>query len=307
MTIEKTTVQLGKQKIDDATYHKLALCSKHALDTIGEFSPAHLLWQRQNPREPTEAMRFGSAFHTYMLEPDEFASRHPIAAQCAAILKSGKNAGEHCRNTATYTHCGASYCGQHKPFGAEALTNAISREDFDTIEAMAAAIAAQPSAALVMQKTDDEDDEELAIISERDVDGYRLLCKGKVDIWRPRSLAAIADIKTTTNASPSEFQREIENFGYHRQAAFYFDLAESIGQPLEAFIFIAIEKSGLHGCACYTLTPKSVSVEIGRDENRRLLEIYARCERDGYWPGYPEDFTETSLSPAAIRRAMQKD
>ena len=299
--------QLGKQKIADAEYHALPLCSKHALDVIKEYSPAHLWWERENPRDPTDAMRFGTAFHTYMLEREEFASRHPIAVQCSAILETGKNAGNHCSNDAAYTHGGAGYCGTHKPAGAESLANAISRDDYKSIEAMALAIEKQPSASLVMQKTDAEDEEEIAIIAEREVDGHRFLCKGKIDIWRRRSLNAMADIKTTANASQDAFQKEIENFGYHRQAAFYFDLCDSISQPVDLFILIAIEKTAPHGCACYTLSKNSTSVEIGRDENRKLMELYARCDRNGYWPSYPETFNEISLTPAAIRRALQKD
>jgi len=305
VTLAEQTIQLGLQKIPDAAYHKLALCSKHSLDTIEEFSPAHLDWQRRNPRTPTEAMRFGSAVHTYLLEHDEFTTRHPIAVQCSAILKSGKNAGNHCSNDASYMHGGAGYCGQHKPAGSEALAGAISRDDFEAIEAMAAAIYAQPSAALVMKHQDDEDDEEIAIITEREVEGHRILCKGKMDLWRPNSLNAIADIKTTTNASPTEFQREMTDYGYFPQAAFYFDLAAATGRPVSTFIFIAIEKSPPHGCACYTVETTDASVEIARDQNRKLMEIYARCERDGYWPGYPEAFNKIEMAPYAMRRALQ--
>ena len=305
MTLHHQTIQLGKQKIADEEYHALELCSKHALDVIEEFSPAHLWYQRKNPKEPTEAMRFGSAFHTYMLEPDQFASRHPIAVQCSAILKSGKNAGNHCSNDASYTHGGAGYCGTHKPAGSEPLAGAISREDYEAIEAMAAAIKAQPSAELVMRKDDAEDEEEVAIIAEIEVEGRPLLCKGKIDIWRPNSLGAIADIKTTANASPDAFQDEMTKFGYFRQAAFYFDLCAAIGQPQKTFIFIAIEKTGLHGCACYAVESTDASVEIGRDQNRRLMEIYARCERAGYWPSYPEAFNKIEMAPYAMRRALQ--
>lgn len=305
MSAPTIDIQLGLQKMPDEIYHKLPLCSKHSLDTIAEFSPAHLAWQRKNPRTPTDAMRFGSAFHTFMLEPDEFTSRHPIAVQCSAILKSGKNAGDHCRNDASYMHQGAGYCGTHKPQGSTALEGAISRDDFTAIEAMAAAIHAQPSAALVMQKTDDEDDEEVAVITERDVNGYKMLCRGKIDIWRPRSLNAMADIKTTTNASPDAFQKECTEHGYFRQAAFYFDLCAAVGRPVALFTFIAIEKSAPYGCACYTVEPNDPSVEVARDQNRRLMEIYARCEQSNHWPSYPETFNKIVMSPWAMKRAMQ--
>lgn len=305
MSAPAIDIQLGLQKIPDEQYHKLALCSKHSLDTIAEFSPAHLAWQRKYPKTPTEAMRFGSAAHTFLLEPDEFTSRHPIAVQCSAILKSGANAGKHCSNDASYMNGGAGYCGQHKPAGSAPLTNAITRDDFNTIEAMAAAIHAQPSAALVMQKTDDEDDEEVTVITERDVNGYKMLCRGKIDIWRPRSLNAMADIKTTTNASPDEFQREMTDHGYFRQAAFYFDLCGAIGKPVSVFIFIAIEKSAPYGCACYSVESADPSVEVARDQNRRLMEIYARCEQSNHWPSYPETFNKIVMSPWAMKRAMQ--
>lgn len=304
-TLESTSLAPGFYKIPDAEYHRLSLCSKHSLDTILEYSPAHLDWQRKNPKPPTEAMRFGSAFHTYLLEPDEFTARHPIAVQCSAILMSGKNAGNHCSNDASYMHEGAGYCGTHKPTGSTALEGAISRDDFTAIESMAAAIQAQPSAALAMRKTDPSDAEEIAVIAEMDVNGYPLTCKGKIDIWRPKSLSAIADLKTTANASPDAFQRECSDYGYFRQAAFYFDLVKAIGKPVDTFIFIAIEKTAPFGCACYTVEPMDPSVEVARDQNRRLMEIYARCEQTGRWETYPESFNKIVMSPWAMKRALQ--
>src|SRR4051812_34967536 len=54
------------------TYHALDACSKSSLDWIADYSPMHLKWNREHPEEPTDALKFGSALHTMILEPAKF-------------------------------------------------------------------------------------------------------------------------------------------------------------------------------------------------------------------------------------------
>lgn len=306
MTIA-TDIQTGLQKLNDATYHALPFASKHALDVIRESSPGHLDWQRKNPSEPTEAMAFGSALHCFVLERHEFDTRHPIASQCCAILKSGKNAGQHCRNDATHQLAGGCYCGTHKPDGAQFIANTISRDNAARIRAMADAIASHPAAAAVLEIKDEMDLNEPAIIMDRTIDDYSVRCKAKLDAIRIKNWSAIVDIKTCQSAAFDAFQKDIDTFGYYRQGAYYFDMLDVVGVRAEWFILIAVEKCPPFAVAVYSIGRDSISVQIGRDENERLLRIYANCERMGRWPLYDDEFKEIDLAPWAVRRALQKD
>ncbi len=302
-----TDIQTGLQKLTDEQYHSLPFASKHALDVIRESSPGHLDWQRRNPSEPSEAMRFGSALHTFVLERHEFDTRHPIASQCCATLKSGKRAGEHCSNDASYQLNGGTYCGTHRPDGATLIENTISRDDAARIRAMADAIAAHPAASAVLAINDEMDLNEPAVIVDRVVGDYTVRCKAKLDAIRIKNWSAIIDIKTCQSAALDTFQRDVDSYGYYRQAAYYFDMLDAVGIHADSFVLVAVEKSAPFAVATYAIGRDSISVQIGREENDRLLRIYANCERTGHWPLYDDAFKQIELSPAAIRRALQKD
>ena len=62
------------QGVPEAVYHsrERGIASKSALDLVAQ-SPAHYeAWLRGEEREPTPAMRFGSAFHIAALEPERY-------------------------------------------------------------------------------------------------------------------------------------------------------------------------------------------------------------------------------------------
>ena len=55
-------------------------------------SPAHLREYLDHPHEPTPAMAFGTAVHTYVLEQDRFAEELVVAEKFDRRTKEGKEA-----------------------------------------------------------------------------------------------------------------------------------------------------------------------------------------------------------------------
>ena len=55
-------------------------------------SPAHLREYLDHPHEPTPAMAFGTAVHTYVLEQDRFAEEFVVAEKFDRRTKEGKEA-----------------------------------------------------------------------------------------------------------------------------------------------------------------------------------------------------------------------
>lgn len=132
-----------------------------------------------------------------------------------------------------------------------------------------------------------------------------LPCKARVD-WLMKSdlgdPAAIVDPKTTEDAGPGEFRRSIYNFDYHVQAAFYLDGFSAVTgkpQPLDAFIFAALEKVAPYDLAFYCADAEMI--EIGRREYRKRLKLYAECLKTNNWPGLPEEIQAISLPPWALK------
>jgi hypothetical protein len=68
----------GKVIEPNAAYHASAPISKSRLARIG-VSPAWFKWCEENKQEQTESMKFGSAFHKFVLEPKDFDNEFAIA------------------------------------------------------------------------------------------------------------------------------------------------------------------------------------------------------------------------------------
>jgi hypothetical protein len=78
--------------------------------------------------------------------------------------------------------------------------------------------------------------------------GVKIKCRP--DGYIPTS-GVVFDIKTTRDASPDGFPREIRNYGYDLQAAFYLRCLRAAGHHATTFIFVCVEKEapfavGLH-------------------------------------------------------------
>ena len=64
----------------------------------------------------------------------------------------------------------------------------------------------------------------------------------------------VFDLKTTTDASPDGFPRELRKFAYDVQGAFYLRALRSAGFKADTFIFIAVEKEPPHAVCLHALT-----------------------------------------------------
>lgn len=106
----------------------------------------------------------------------------------------------------------------------------------------------------------------------------------------------LLDLKTTDNADPKSFQRSIDRFGYHVQAAMYADGYKAIaGESLEDFLFVCIEKRRPFAVAVYRLD--EAALEVGRQRYRQALATYAECKTRHRWPAYSDHVESISLPP----------
>jgi exodeoxyribonuclease VIII len=83
------------------------------------------------------------------------------------------------------------------------------------------------------------------------------------------------------------------DLGYHAQEAFYTDGWRALDQQVDAFVFIAVEKTDPFAFAIYELPPSIV--EEGRARIRDALSVYAECKRTDQWPGYGAGVQELSF------------
>ena len=103
----------------------------------------------------------------------------------------------------------------------------------------------------------------------------------------------VVDLKTTQDASPAAFAKDVANFKYHLQAAFYMRLTGA-----KKFVIVAQEKELPCANRVYTLDEAALA------EGNRLMDeaiaLYTQCVAFDSWPTYTKDITTLSLPKWAI-------
>lgn len=122
-------------------------------------------------------------------------------------------------------------------------------------------------------------------------------------ILEKRDVMVVADLKfvAPTNADPEGFRRSIHNFGYHQSAAFYMDGIKAVyGHYPTHWVHVVVEKDPPHCVALYELPGEDI--ERGRVLNRRAINLFDRCLKEGRWPGYADSPMQVGLPTWARMR-----
>lgn len=94
----------------------------------------------------------------------------------------------------------------------------------------------------------------------------------------------IQDYKSTTDASPDGFGRQIQRMGYHIQDAFYRRGARALGAPKPEFVFVAQSVEPPHECSLVGCDP--ALREIADAEVERAITLWSECITRKEWPSY---------------------
>jgi hypothetical protein len=247
-----------------AIYHGTKVLSKSGLDQFRK-SPAHFrAWQDGTTKnESSPALKFGTAVHMAILEPELFAKSYTLFTGDRRN-KDGKMAYE------------AVIASGKIP---------LNQDQWDNITGAAAAVHAHPTAALLLEKIQTE------VSCFDSWNGVKV--KARID-----GLAKdyIIDVKTTQDASPVAFGKSCAQFRYHVQAAWYQRIT-----GVNSFIFIAVEKEAPYGVACYALDEQAIS--LGHIIIEEQLRTYVECEQLNSWPCYSSQIQSLSLPAWAARQS----
>jgi hypothetical protein len=233
-------------------------------------SPAHLQVALAAPDEDTDALRIGRAAHCAVLEAPLFGTRY---ARLPEGFDGRTKAGKELRES----------------IDADGRT-ALKAAEYDAALAIAATVGAHPSASAVLYGEGGRNELSLVWVDEE----TGLICKARHDRHSPLIAGgAIADLKTTQDASAREFERSIFTFGYHRQGAFYLRGAKAHELEAEHFVIVAVEKEAPFAASVYRLTEGAIAA--GDAELSALLARYDHCRRSGQWPAYPTDVRDIGI------------
>lgn len=249
----------------DTEYFASRALSKSGIDRLLECPAIYKAWLDEDAgRKTTEALIFGGMSHKVLLEPETFAEEYAVTG-LDLTTKAGREWKESLEDGITI----------------------IKEQDYERALLMAEAVRDHPQAKHLFCN----------YVAERPIYWTRedgIECKAKPDILSNVSgLRFVADYKTTGSANPEAIRRCIHKYGYHRQAAWYLDGLEAVGQPCMAFIFIFVEKQYPHLVTVCRLDEHALNK--GREDCARAVEILKECRASGLYPCYTRDILTIGL------------
>jgi len=288
------------QNLSNDEYHGSSGYSSSLLKILTEKTMAHLLYKQSQPNEYTEATLKGQALHTLTLEPhlfdSEFAVRpeglkKPTSAQINAAKPSPKSQQQMNEWSAWLDEL-----GDRTEITEEMRTHAL---------AMSKKVREHPKIAGFM-------DEKMKALVEQSVyywynpedwdqkDDYRIMCKVRPDLVIPGH-PIIFDLKSTRDASFTEFMRQAKKLGYHISAAMYLDglnrckpfLKHCGVTKFEKFVWICVENTPPFEVAIYEIRKEDLDLgaSLYHKAVRRMQEYNVSD-----WKGYGE-FNGTEVDP----------
>ena len=273
----------GFVEMPDVDYFARPELSKSMTDKLNK-SPAHFHAYINGEDTPaTDAMKFGSAYHHWVLENDTFWDHY---ADKPEGLKKPTDAQLNAKKPAEKT---IKQIEEWKKFTASIQgKTVIKAADLEKIRNMRQVLEQHPMAAkLLFQNTLHT---EIAMFW-KDLD-TNIPCKAKADLIRKGHV--MVDLKTTEDASPAGFSKSCAKYRYHVQAVSYSGGYRQItGEYVKAFVFVAQEKTPPYAVATYTLSAESLLE--GEIQYNKNLATYTECMLKEKWPAYSDDIEELTL------------
>lgn len=273
--------------VDEDTYHadRGSLSVSGAKLLLPPSCPAKFRWAMDNERKPKKEWDFGHVAHHLVLgKGAEFTVLDPAVHG----LKADGSVSEKPALTTKWKDAAkdARARGQVP----------ISLADYEKAQQMAAMVLAHPVAGPMFR----EGDAEVALYQTDPTTEVRR--RGRVDWLEPTG--DIDDYKTSTTANPAELIRKFWTLSYFMQAAWYRDLAIALGiAENPRFRFVVQEKEPPFLVSVVEYDDQAIAE--GRRLNRQAIELYARCQERGEWPGYADNDVVTISLPGWIARQAE--
>lgn len=261
--------------LDIEKYHSVEGVSRSGLIEFNK-TPFHYWNKYLNPErpasEPTEAMIFGNAFHTFILEPHLFDSRYCIEPE-HTLLKDfvemyGKDNGR------------LLFDKQKDDYANFLLKSAskqvLTHKQIETLSFMKQSLENHPQAMDLI--IGGRIEHSLFWIEPH----TGTLCKTRPDVWHD---GFTADLKTIAAADERSFVKALIAHGYHIQAAMNREgIRENTGKDIKSHTFVCVEKTFPYPVAIYILD--ITALEFAHVKFKKLVTDFAECKYNNVWNGY---------------------
>lgn len=231
-------------------------------------SPLHF---KEEIEEETEALRFGSMYHAFILEPELFDQEYFIFDDSTIYQELIGEGYKSPRSTKQYKE----WFDTEMVKAGQKMT--VSFEEYETLKAMKARLFSHPYAKYLLTKGQSE----LSHYTERE--GVKV--KIRPDHMHLNKRICV-DLKTCQDASEDKFKIHAAELGYHISAALYADVLEQIYSPgfQWSFILVAQEKKHPYAFNIFKASPQFIAV--GQFEYEILLKQHDYCQKTGIYRGY---------------------
>lgn len=263
----------------------------------------HGLASLQGNDKRTTALAVGDAIHAAVLEPDRFLAEYAKdldPADYPGALDSVGDLQQWCRDNGVKGFSGKrkdeleALILQHDP-GAPLLAAArrqhyaqhagrtlLSPADWTTVQECAESVFGHPTAQELL--SGEGRHIELSGFARDEDTG--LLLRARWDSLSPGR--HICDLKSTRDASPGGFAREVGTWGYHLQDWQYREVwALLTGERLPMY-FVAVQTDAPYLCAVHQIGAETRAA-TDRIARNRLRELALAMDDPTHWTGYPLD------------------
>lgn len=227
-------------------------------------SPAHFQLGLGHPRQPSDAMEFGTLIHLLTLQPELFSDEY-------VVYPGIKDARD-------------------KDFKAFVAKNTdrsvIDHKQYTVGLHLVDRLREATYKGRQIGHFIDESKKEVSIYATEPVTGIRL--RTRPDIYHPD---ITFDLKSTCRSSVEDFRKDAVSMHYDMQAFVYtfcravLDGTEK-GKP---FVFLGVETEGPH--SIFVATAGATFMENGAKKLQRCLALYKACTDTGFWPNKSEETT----------------
>lgn len=258
----------GVHDISIDAYHNSAGFSRSQIVEFDK-SPLHFWHSALNPdRErhalakiirKDNALEFGNAVHTYILEPELFNAQYYVMQKVNLSTKIGKEALAQ-----------AEIESKGRRLICETAYKAITE----------------------MRKSMEKCSRTMGVLKNMDFENSiyyqdpltELQLKSRPDALH-RELSYVVDLKTTATATFKSFTRSCFDMHYHIQAAMIQQACEEIfGEKIEHFLYLCVEKTPPYAYAVYRLD--ECVLDYARQKLKDMLIGISTCIDNEFFPSY---------------------
>lgn len=205
-------------------YHAHPAISSSDVKAVHKTSLHH--WKNK-VRKESVAFAMGSAVHAMVLEPEKNLVRRGPEDRRGDKWKQARLAAD---------------------LDGQIL---LTESDFDLAERIADSVKAHPVAAMYLASPSLVC--EASFFAKDPQTGVQIKCRPDGYI---QDAGIVFDVKTTNDASPDGFPREVTKYAYDVQAAFYLRALRAASYDANQFVFVCVEKEAPHAVGVHILTDR---------------------------------------------------